>query len=140
MTLKPAYGFTLIEVLVALTVMAIGVAGNYALAIHSLQQFSLGFQQSQAVTVVRSVAAEIRSGGGLRDNLIPACDAGNQRACAIQNWRLQSIERWQQIAQRRLPSATLTVTQQTGRTRATLSWRPVGAIHPAQYSLDVAHE
>ena len=54
-------GFTLIEALISATVLAVGMLGNAAMLLHSLQANRLALQRTQAVALAADMADRIRA-------------------------------------------------------------------------------
>ena len=61
-------GFTLIEALIAATVLAVGMLGNAAMLLRSLQANRMALQRTQAVALAADMADRMRA-----DRLAAAC-------------------------------------------------------------------
>ena len=60
-------GFTLVEVLIAATVLAVGLLGVGAMLVNSLQASRLALQRSQAVILTADLAERIRANATAAD-------------------------------------------------------------------------
>lgn len=134
-------GFTLIEVLVTMALVAIGLTGNYALTTHSLQQHSAGLYQSRAVILADSLLAALRAGRAMRSTLISDCGGGDLTACRSLQWRDAQYQFWQLQAGRQLPSGAVTLSSAgAAQTEVIVSWRDPLSVHRERYALQVQHD
>ncbi|MEM1262624.1 MAG: type IV pilus modification protein PilV [Pseudomonadota bacterium] len=106
---KRQRGFTLIEVLVAMVVMAIGMLGIAGMYVHSLQAGRTSQLRTQAVTLASDVADRIRAnplggityiGGGANTN----CTDAN--ACTPADLANYDIWSWNQQRDLAMPPGT----------------------------------
>ncbi len=102
-------GFTLVEVLVAMVVMAIGMLGIAGMYVHSLQAGRTSQLRTQAVTLASDVADRIRAnpqggiayiGGGANAN----CDENS--ACTARDLADYDIWLWNQQRDLAMPNGT----------------------------------
>jgi type IV pilus assembly protein PilV len=61
MARPPNDGFTLVDALIAATVLAVGLLGNAAMLVHSLQSSRLALQRTQAVALAADMADRVRA-------------------------------------------------------------------------------
>ncbi len=105
-------GFTMVEVLVALVVLAIGLLGIAALLLNSLQSGRTAVYRTQAVNLAADLADRIRMNrtatGRVRDALCRCCGRG---ACLRNHRRLQDadlaatdLSRWKATVGQLLPN------------------------------------
>jgi len=134
-------GFTMIEALIAATVLAVGMLGNAAMLLHSLQANRLALQRTQAVALaadiadrmraVRVAAASFTLAAG-RTLAAPAtsCDAANP--CSPEEIAAIELYSWQQSVMRTLPEAQTSITAEPADTSAatlytiTIAWAQTG--------------
>jgi type IV pilus assembly protein PilV len=121
-------GFALINALVAATVLAIGLLGNAAMLVHSLQQSRLALQHTLAVGMAADMADRLRasSSAGADFALAPGttldapatpCTTVNQ--CSPQQVAAIELYLWQQSIMRVLPDPQATITVSPAATPAT---------------------
>lgn len=140
-TLPASPAFTLIEVLVAMTIVAIGVAGNYALVTHSMQQHSLGLYQSRATILADSILAELEAGGALNSTNPTRCTSGEAAACTAMAWRQTSLQRWSERTSKQLPNGALSLSVGgASHTTAAVSWRDPWSIHRMRLTFRLDHD
>jgi type IV pilus assembly protein PilV len=115
---RAGVGYTLVEVLVALTVMSIGLLGMATLQARALQASRAAALHAQAVTLAADLADRIRANRASADNYTD--DGLNVRAQAdLAEWR-----------------AAVTSTLPGGLGRVT--FRPAEPASPAQYQIEVS--
>lgn len=140
-------GFTLVEVLVALVVLAVGMLGIAGLYVESLRAGRTSIYRTTAVTLAADMADRIRANPNAQASYTGAgpgsaafnCVNGAAR-CAPDEMAQDDWFLWQQDLQARLPlgaSATIQsaavgpLTQYT----ITLSWPETGQVDPSTYTL-----
>jgi type IV pilus assembly protein PilV len=132
--LQRSDGFTLVETMVALVVLAIGMLGIAALYVDTLRASRSALVRTQAVTLAADLADRIRA------NRTPAntYSAGGQNAIAVAD-----LAAWQALIGARVPTGTGTVNFDAGDPTVGLpaaytiviSWNEVGQVDPVIYEL-----
>lgn len=110
-------GFTLVEVLIALVVLAIGLLGIAALYVDTLRASRTALLRTQAIAVASDLADRIRSNrsacaaGGCNYTGDGALTAGCETTagCTPAELAANDIERWQETASALLPGFVGTV-------------------------------
>jgi type IV pilus assembly protein PilV len=141
-------GFTLVEVLVALVVLAVGLLGIAGLYVEGLRAGRTAVYRSAAVTLASDMADRIRAnpggnyagngpGTGANNGCVNGAGDCNPNMLAQDDWW-----RWMRDVGRRLPAgATTTVTVQplppVTQYVITVSWPEVGQEAPVSYSLAI---
>jgi type IV pilus assembly protein PilV len=112
-------GFTLIEVLVAMTVLTVGMLGAATLLLDGLQASRIALQHAHAVALTADVADSIRAnrGGGPAYALAAgtalasppwSCTAAG--TCTAAQMAAVDLYRWQQLVLQALPGARTAIT------------------------------
>lgn len=130
-------GFTLLEILVAVVMLALGVSGNALLLTRSLQLHSAGIMQSRAVAIATSAQATLHTGSAASLADTAACDGGDAVACAALAWQAEQLRRASAAASASLPAGTLDVTSSGAATVITITWRDRASLSPRQFVLTV---
>ncbi len=145
-------GFTLIEVLIAATVLAVGMLGAAAILVQSLQANRFAMQRSHAATLAADMAERIRAdpAGATAFALdaattLPApllsCLAPN--ACVAADLAAAELYAWQQTLLATLPDARASIAVATAGSPGsniftiTVSWTQAGDDGPASFALSV---
>ena len=141
---RAARGFTLVEVLVALVVMAVGLLGIAALYVEGLRAGRTSVYRSVAVTLASDMADRIRANpDGLYEGTGPgapsACVNGGVD-CTPNELAADDWSRWLQDLARRLPAgATAEIRRQVAapvtQFDIIVSWPEVGQDAPVTYQL-----
>jgi type IV pilus assembly protein PilV len=133
--MKSQYGFTMVETLVALVVLAIGMLGIAALYLNSLQAGRTAIYRTQAVNLAADLADRIRANrtavaaygivfaNGSAD--VPACYT--TAGCTPIELAAGDLSRWKADIAQLLPNGQ-------GQVAVTM---PVGAGEPASYVITV---
>ncbi len=111
-------GFTLVEVLVAAVVMAVGLLGGVALLLTGLRASRLATQQTSAAILAADLGDRIRANRAA--GTAYALDAGSLLAapdkactvvgeCSSQDVAARDLYQWQQATRSALPDATTSV-------------------------------
>lgn len=116
-------GFTLLEVLVAMLVVAIGMTGNYLAFARSLQQQQHGIYQARAVSLAASVTDTLLVGRAVALADEQACNSGLTIACAAIEWRDSQLAFWQSEISNQLPNASMRVTNTADALLIEINWR-----------------
>lgn len=141
---RPARGFSLVEVLVALVVMAVGLLGIAGLYVEGLHAGRTAVYRGAAVTLAADMADRIRANpAGSYAGSGPGADMGcvNGAAdCSASDLAADDWYRWLEDLRRRLPAgATAAIVRQdlapVSEYVITLSWPEVGQEAPASYAL-----
>lgn len=138
---RPAAGFTLVEVLIALVVLSIGMLGIAALYLESLRGGRAALYRTQAVTFAADIGDRMRANRSPAD----AYNCGNPCvSSAGKNALAQSdLAGWLANVQASLPGGTASVayTPATPTTPTayvvTISWNEIGYADPLTYQLRV---
>jgi type IV pilus assembly protein PilV len=139
-------GFTLVEVLVSLVVLAVGLLGIAGLYVESLRAGRTSLNRMTAVTLAADMADRIRAntGGGVAyAGNGPGADNGcvnGANACSPEQLAADDWFRWLGDVGARLPgdaSAEIAVANAPPLTQftITLSWPETGQDDPATYTL-----
>jgi type IV pilus assembly protein PilV len=145
-------GFALINALIAATVLAIGLLGNAAMLVHSLQTSRLALQHTQAVALAADMADRLRANsstgaafalaaGTILD--APATPCTNVDQCNPQQVAALELYLWQQSVMRVLPDGQATITVSPAAMPAanlytiTIRWVQSGATAAAAITLTV---
>ena len=139
--MKQQGGFTLIEVLIAVLILAVGLLGTAALSLSSLQASQGASLRSQASALAADLAERIRAN---RDYAIgssntnyeydsqgttptnPSC-AASSSGCSGANQALRDLFEWQQSLDAALPDATAEVKKKAGNQyEIALTWSESG--------------
>lgn len=143
-------GFSLIEVLVALIVLAVGLLGMASLTVHSLQSNQGAYMRSQASVLAYDIAERMRfnyEGAAAATTVYTAASAtlptcGESGCTAAQQAQLD-VSTWRAALASSMPGATATITRSaTGGLWAyqiTINWTDSGAadISSSSFSLRV---
>jgi type IV pilus assembly protein PilV len=153
-------GFTLVEVLVALLVLAIGVLGSAALLSASLRNGRSALLRTHAVNLVEDLAARIRanaSAGAAYDSsgypglpvrrACSAAGAGAGRNCTPAELAEDDLASWMAAVSSTLPAATaprMLVRHLSGATagdpdryQISVSWQEPGEAQPFECATDL---
>ena len=112
-------GFTLIEALIAATVLAVGMLGGGVMLLDSLQAHRLALQRTQAVALAADMAERMRAdhvaaaaftlAAGVTLGIPPSsCDAVHP--CSPEDVAAIELYSWQQSVMRALPDAQTAIT------------------------------
>lgn len=113
-------GFTLVEILVAMIIVAVSLVGNYALFARTTQQSQHGLYAMRASRLAVSAIDRLRVHGGLDNTLFARCTAGEPIACTRYLERNAAIETLRSIAARTIPSGQFEL-----RRQGTTHWRVI---------------
>jgi type IV pilus assembly protein PilV len=141
-------GFTLVEVMVALVVIAVGMLGIAGLYLEGLRASRTSIYVTAATTLAGDLAERIRSnpaGGAAYGGNGPGADNGCVNGpvnCAPAPLAADDWFHWLQDVQSRLPggvAANVAVTAGVAGThyQITLSWPEIGRPDPASYTMAV---
>jgi type IV pilus assembly protein PilV len=145
-------GFTLIEVLAALVVLAVGLLGLERLMIDGLSGSRIARQHSQAVALAADMGERIRSNGAGAGAYAlavgaevapPANDCSTGTPCSPAGVAALDLYRWQQLVRDVLPDAQtsiVTAVVGAGPTRQydiLIRWTQTGDDDPARFALTV---
>jgi type IV pilus assembly protein PilV len=128
-------GFTIVEVLVALVVLAIGLLGIAALYLNSLQAGRTAIYRTQAITLAADLADRIRMnrtaqagyGSVFADVEAAVADCVTTGGCTDDELATTDLANWKEAIANRLPGGE-------GQVVVTL---PVSAGEPASYVITV---
>jgi type IV pilus modification protein PilV len=147
-----APGFTLVEVLVVMVVMAVGLLGSVALLLTGLRASRLAIQQAGAANLAADLGDRIRA--NRYAGAAYALDAGTLLApparscrstgeCDIRDVAAHDLYEWQQAAMSSLPDATTSVRVAPGSDPAEnlyfilVEWARPGRRATARFALTV---
>ena len=142
-------GFTLLEVLIALIILAVGLLGMASLTVHSMQSNQSAYMRSQASVLAYDIAERIRTNheGATTTTTYtatsataPACSGG----CSPAEQAQLDVAQWRAELASTMPGATATITRSSTGTdifayQVTISWTDAGAsdISSSSFSLRV---
>lgn len=143
-------GFSLVEVLVVMVVLAIGLLGAAALLLESLSGSRQALERTRAVTLAGDLAERIRANraagnaydtqdGTVAPALDPACEQADA-GCTREAMAGHDLRRWLDTIEEQLPQGTGTV-EVVPRAHGglqctiTIAWALSGSAQPAVYSL-----
>lgn len=144
MTQVRMHGFTLVEVLVALVVMAVGLLGIAGLYVEGLRAGRTSVYRSAAVTLASDMADRIRANpDGIYAGTGPGVDNGCVNGggdCTPEQMSQDDWFRWTRDLGRRLPAgatAIVAVQEFAPMTQfvITLTWPEIGQEAPVSYTL-----
>ena len=128
------FGFTLVEVLVALVIMSVGMLGIAGLYVHSMQAGRTSVLRHNAVTLAGDIADRIRANpragaaytlAGANNNCV-----GGGRNCTITEMASHDIFLWNQQATESLPNGLVNIGFNNGLVppsyQITVSWTEPG--------------
>ena len=140
-------GFTLVEVLVALVVLAVGMLGIAGLYVESLRAGRTSIYRTTAVTLAADMADRIRANpnaqasyaGNGPGTVAFACVNGAAR-CTAEEMAQDDWFRWRQDILARLPQGATAAIQSVAvgpltQYEITVSWPETGQVEPATYTL-----
>lgn len=143
-----ARGFTMVEVLVALAVLAIGLLGIAALYLDSLRAGRTAIYRSQAVNLAADLADRIRANRGAvlgyevalgdEPEAVPQCDAGGP--CTRDEMAQNDLAVWKASLEALLPEGQGSVAVTPGNPNVyviTVQWTEPGVDGVLSYSLTV---
>jgi len=145
-------GFTLVEVLVALVVLAVGMLGMALLLHEGLQSSRIALEHAQAVNLAADMAERMRANRSAAaaydtaDGPEPRLDAACEDAvgpCAPDAMAGNDLRRWLDAVAAALPDGqgdvlVETIAAAAHRGTITVRWARAGAAAPATYTLVVA--
>lgn len=141
-------GFTLIEVLIALIVLAVGLLGMASLTVHSMQSNQGAYMRSQASVLAYDIVERMRANheGAITTSTYtadsataPTCTNG----CTPAQQALLDVSQWRSALQSSMPGAAATITRTANgdlmEYQITISWTDSGAsdISDSSFSLRV---
>jgi prepilin-type N-terminal cleavage/methylation domain-containing protein len=107
-------GFTLIEILVALLIVAGGLLGNIALHAHAVRHNSHGLLHLRAVRLGGDVAAALRlfpeAVGHYGASAMPQACITTAQICTAEDWARLMLDHWKRPGADALPGAALSIT------------------------------
>ncbi len=148
--IKSQSGFTMVETLVALVVLAIGMLGIAALYLNSLQAGRTAIYRTQAVNLAADLADQIRSnrtaiaayGNVYADAFVevPACYT--TAGCTATELATSDLSRWKADIAQLLPNGQgqVVVTPPVGAGEPagyviTVQWAEVGEVNPVTFQI-----
>lgn len=130
-------GFTLIEILVAMVVVAVSLVGNYALFARTTQQNQQGLYAMRASRIAASAIDRLHVNGGLDNTLFARCTAGEPIACERYLQRDDAIAALRVIASAALPNGQFELRRQGQRWRIIVQWHAAFTLSARDYSIAV---
>jgi type IV pilus assembly protein PilV len=145
-------GFALVNALIAAAVLAIGLLGNAAMLVHSLQTSRLALQHTQAVALAADMADRLRANsfagaafalapGAILD--APATPCATVSQCSPQQVATLELYLWQRAVLRELPDPQTAIAVSPDATNAlnlytiTIRWTQSGDAAAAAFTLTV---
>jgi len=152
MHIKRQSGFTMVEVLVALVVLAIGLLGIAALYLNSLQSGRTAIYRTQAVNLAADLADRIRMNRtaqaayatlfGDAEVAVPACDTTG--GCIDADLAATDLSRWKATLAQLLPNGQGQVVVvgpvaagEPATYTITVRWSEVGEVAPVTFQLGI---
>jgi type IV pilus assembly protein PilV len=147
-----ASGFSLVEVLVAYVVLAIGLLGAATLLLEAMAGDRAALERTRAVTLASDMIERIRANrdaGAAYDTGdgagVPALDAACEQVdggCTAEAMAGHDLRRWLDAIAEQLPRGIGTVdvvplAQGRLRYTVTIAWAQVGTAQPAVYTLEM---
>ena len=126
-------GFSLLEVLVALLVTALGLLGLAALQAHTLRQNTHSQMRSQATFLAADLVESMRANPkGVANGAYALAFGGTATAGGVAG---ADLARWQTLLSDNLPAATASVrVDGNGYADITLRWQESGQAEPSEFS------
>jgi type IV pilus assembly protein PilV len=132
-------GFTLIEVLVALVILAVGLLGTASLTLNSLQSSHGASLRSQASAQAGDLGERLRANRAFAvsndtDYLLasnadptskPSC-ADSNAGCSPTDQAQRDLFEWRTSLATNLPGGTAVITKPSGRYKLVLTWSEAG--------------
>lgn len=141
-------GFSLVEALVALVVLAVGLLGIAALYLDSLRAGRTALLRSQAVTIAADIADRIRSNRnavleyevalGETADVVPECE--NDTGCSAVDLAATDITRWKETLELALPEGDGSIDVTAGNPNIydiRVEWAEVGQADPATFTMRI---
>lgn len=142
-------GFTLLEVLIALIILAVGLLGMASLTVHSMQSNQSAYMRSQASVLAYDMADRMRTNyiGATTTTTYtaatataPSCPSG----CSPSEQAQLDVAQWRAALQSSMPGATATITRTSAGAdifayQITINWTDAGAsdLSSSSFSLRV---
>ncbi len=148
--MKSQSGFTMVETLVALVVLAIGMLGIAALYLNSLQAGRTAIYRTQAVTLAADLADSIRSNraavanyGNVYGDAFAAVGAcATTAGCSATDLAATDLSRWKAALAQLLPNGqgqvVVTLPAAAGEPAnyvITVQWAEVGEVNPVTFQI-----
>lgn len=132
-------GFTLIEVLIALVILAVGLLGTASLTLSSLQSSQGAALRSQASALAGDLGERLRANRDFAisndtDYLLaedadatskPSC-ADSNAGCSPTDQAQRDLFEWRATLAANLPGGTAVITKPSGRYKLVLTWSEAG--------------
>jgi type IV pilus assembly protein PilV len=148
--MKSQNGFTMVETLVALVVLAIGMLGIAALYLNSLQAGRTAIYRTQAVNLAADLADRIRTnraaiagyGNVYTDVFVPVAACSTTAGCTAGELATSDLSRWKADIAQLLPNGqgqvVVTPFVAPGEPNSyviTVQWAEVGEVNPVTFQI-----
>ncbi len=115
-------GASLIEVMVAVTILSIGLLGLAMLQVKSLRLNTDAYLRSQATLIANEFIEEMRA-NPTADYVVTAKPSSACTSCGLQQLADEAIIRWYVAQENLLPTNTSTVTAAGSEVTVTMIWK-----------------
>lgn len=135
---KAHRGFSLVEILVAMVITAVSLAGSFSLFARTTQLHQQGVAHMRANRLAVSVADALAASGALVQATQAHCSNGDAAACQVMSRRHYLLQEATQYARHALPHGTVSLQTSAQDTwLIQVQWQPPLSVQPSRRRLRV---